>query len=677
MSLINVLDDNTINKIAAGEVVEKPAAVIKELAENAIDAGSLAITIEIKNGGLDMMRITDNGRGIAPDDIRLAFERHATSKIRSIDDLNMLSSLGFRGEALASISSVARTECITKTASEITGIRYEINGGVEESYKEVGCPDGTTIVIRDLFFNTPARRKFLKTPKTEGSYISELVEKIALSHPEIAFRFLNNGKLSLNTTGCGRLKDVIYRIYGKDITDNIIPIEYENENVQITGYIGKSVISRGNRGLISVFVNGRYIKSPVIFRALDEGYNGYLMQHRFPFAVLMIKINPGNMDVNVHPSKQEIRFSDSDEIYRTICNAVKSTLKNDILIPDMTIDTPDETIPQNTVRGNNLHGTPVQGTLAHETPTQRTADNVTNYNITGSSTKNIDTLYNSSEHTHLSTSTGINRTVSDTSEAPSKSSGKIRGPEPFEKKRSEMIKEQTVIYDTTGSAEDYNTDNNLDKNKNKISPVQSLFDFDGMKDEKTKDFRVAGCVFSTYWIIEYHDEMYIMDQHAAHEKVLYEQFLKKVKIGKLAVQPLSPPVILTLTPAEAAVVTSHSGELEDMGFSIEMFGGNEYKICSVPADLPGIGSRQVLMDWIAMMSDDSGIKSQESVFMERLATMACKAAVKGGRHISEEEAYALVMDLFELENPFHCPHGRPTMIKMTKYELEKKFGRIV
>ena len=636
MAGINLLDDNTINKIAAGEVVEKPAAVIKELVENSIDAGGNAITVEIKNGGLDMMRITDNGRGIAPDDIKLAFCRHATSKIRDIDDLSSLSSLGFRGEALASIAAVSRTECVTKVDASITGVRYEIEGGVEKSCQEVGCPNGTTFVVRDIFYNTPARRKFLKTPATEGSYTSELVSKIALSHPEVAFRFIANGQLKLNTSGNGNLRDVIYRIYGKDITDNVIRVENEANNINVSGYIGKPVVSRGNRGMISCFVNGRYIKSPILFKAVEEGYNGYMMQHKFPFAVLMIDIDPGSMDVNVHPSKQEIRFSDSDVVYSTICNTIKETLKKSIFVEETAI--PDAP--------GNMSGQHKGNALRKELPARNGAASPAPGYITHSA---AGTPVRSSEA--LDVIKSVSMSVNEKRE---------KGPEPFEVKRRETVNDASAEYQPTSK------------------PVQpSLFEHKDMRDEQKKDFRIAGCVFSTYWIVEYHDEMYIMDQHAAHEKVLYERLCEKVKIGAIASQGLFPPVILTLTPAEAHIVNGHAEELSKMGFAVEEFGGNEYKVSSVPADLPGIGSKSVLMDWISMLVDESTLKSTETAFMERLATMSCKAAVKGGRHITETEACSLVKQLFELENPFHCPHGRPTMIKMTKYELEKRFGRVL
>ncbi len=620
MSFIKVLDDNTINKIAAGEVVEKPMAVVKELVENAIDAGSSAITVEIKSGGIEFIRVTDNGKGIKQDELRLAFERHATSKITTIDDLGTLSSLGFRGEALASIAAVSKVECITKQHSQMTGIRYEINGGIEESFKEIGCPDGTTFVIRNIFYNTPARRKFLKTPATEGSYISDLIEKFALSHPEISFKFINNGQLKLQTSGNNSLKDVIYNIYGRDITANLVEFECDSEYIKAKGYIAKPVVSRGNRSYMSYFVGGRYIKSPIIYRAIEEGYSGYKMSHKYPFAVLNIEIPANKVDVNVHPSKMEVRFSQGDEIYSVLCNNIRNTLRNISVVP---VVTPKEATPKET------------------TPSERTV-------IQAGQPVPLDT--------------------------PVKSI--IKPPEPFEVKRAikediNMVKSPEIPYIQESKQATV-------ENQKELKPVQeSLFDFDGMKEEKKKDYRIVGCVFSTYWIIEYHDEMYIMDQHAAHEKSLYEKFVKKMNIGEIASQPVSPPVILTLSKQEADIISSHEKELNSLGFEISHFGGNEYAISSVPADLPGISSEAVLMDWINSLVMDNISYSSETAFMEKIASMSCKAAVKGGRHITEREALELVNELFELENPFHCPHGRPTMIKMTRYEVEKMFGRIV
>ena len=601
MAAIRVLDEYTINKIAAGEVVEKPLAVVKELVENAIDAGSSLITVEIKNGGIDFIRITDNGSGIPADEIRKAFERHATSKITAIDDLNTLKSLGFRGEALASIAAVSKVECITKPSDSLTGINYTINGGKEQELKEIGCPLGTTFVVRDIFYNVPARRKFLKTPVTEGSYITELVEKIAMSHPDIAFKYINNGQLKLQTKGNNSLKDVIYSIYGRDITANLLEFSLESDIINVTGLIGRPVISRGIRNYISCFINGRYIRNNILYKAVEEGYSGYKMVHRFPFAVLNISIDSSLMDVNVHPSKMEVRFSEADRIFSLLCNGIRETLKENDIIPDVKI-----------------------------------------------------------EKTSTQPETFIKE--------------KIAAPEPFETNRMKTIKNN----ENTAPANEYVRENAAEYNSKKSVTVQdTLFDISGMKHEEKKNYRVAGCVFSTYWIIEYNDEMYIMDQHAAHEKVMFEKFMKKMKPGNAANQILSPQIILTLSQTEADVINNHYEDFVSAGFEINHFGGNEYAVSAVPAEIPGISSEKALLDLIGMISEEKNISQSESAFVEKIASMSCKAAVKGGRRISDREAYELVNSLFELENPFCCPHGRPTMIKMTKYELEKQFGRIV
>lgn len=598
---INILDDVTINKIAAGEVVEKPMAVVKELVENSIDAKSSIITVEIKNGGLDFIRITDNGTGIPYNQIEKAFCRHATSKIETIDDLDTLASLGFRGEALASIASVAQVECITKTAEALTGIHYEINGGVEVSKKEIGCPTGTTFIIKNLFYNTPARRKFLKSPTTEGNYISDVIEKIAMSHPEVSFRYINNGKQKFVTNGNGRLKDVIFQIYGRDITSNIVEFTMENEFIKASGFIGKPVISKGNRTFMNYFVNGRYVKSPIIYRALEEGYDGFHMSHKYPFCVLLFDVNSEKVDVNVHPSKMEIRFSEGDRIYSVLLRAIRETLRNIDVIAMQSLKTKEEKLYEK-----------------KEEIVEKAVVNEKKYN-----------------------------------------------PEPFEVNRIKSIsmpenKQIIPVYESNTTQK----------------PEQiSLFERKEMVFEKAKDYKIIGCVFSTYWIIQFHDDMYIMDQHAAHEKVLYEKLVKKMSEHTIHMQQVSPPIVITLDAIEAGVVNDNYELFTAAGYEIEHFGGNEYLVSSVPSDLPGIASKEVLTDFICSLQKELAGKKSETVFLEKLASMSCKAAIKGGTQISALEAGKLVEDLFELDNPFNCPHGRPTIIKMTKNELEKRFGR--
>lgn len=633
MPAINILDDVTINKIAAGEVVEKPMAVIKELVENSIDAKATSITVEIKNGGLDLMRVTDNGLGIPEEDIRKAFFRHATSKINKIEDLDSLDSLGFRGEALASIASVSMVECISKTAAQLTGIKYEVNGGVEASCKEVGCPDGTTFVVKSLFYNTPARKKFLKTPMTEGSYISDIMEKIAMSHPDISFRYINNNKLKFQTAGNGKLKDVIYQIYGKDVSANLVSFELETEYVNVSGYIGRPVISKGNRSFMNYYVNGRYVKSPVIYRAIEEGYDGFHMSHKFPFCVLMFDVQSDKMDVNVHPSKMEIRFSEGDRIYSVLCRGIKETLRNIDVIPEQNLE---KTLARQ-MRENDT---------VSDTATEYKASNNNKYDINANSTSlSVD-----------KEAAGMN------------AAKKERLPEPFETNRIRNLSNQAG-----NSIDILNKINELECMK---KPEQlSLFERKDMEEEKKKDYTVVGCVFSTYWIVTYHDEMYIMDQHAAHEKILYEKLVKKMTNNIINIQQVSPPIVISLDPVETELVNSNKELFEKSGFEIESFGGNEHIVSGVPAELPGIASKDVLIDLIGSLRKELTQKNSETILMEKIASMSCKAAVKGGRSITSEEASRIVQDLFELDNPFNCPHGRPTLIKITKNELEKRFGR--
>lgn len=634
MPSINVLDDITVNKIAAGEVVEKPMAVIKELVENSIDAKASSITVEIKNGGLDLMRITDNGCGIPADEIEKAFCRHATSKISKIEDLDTLISLGFRGEALASIASVAQVECISKTAAQMTGIRYEVNGSVEASKKEVGCPDGTTFVVKNLFYNTPARKKFLKSPTTEGSYISDLLEKLAMSHPDISFRYIYNGKQKFQTNGNGKLKDVIYQIYGRDITANIVPFTLENEYINVSGFIGKPIISKGNRTFMNYFVNGRYVKSPIIYRALEEGYDGFHMSHKYPFCVLLFEADSSKIDVNVHPSKMEVRFSEGDRIYSVLCRGIKEALRNTDIIPEQSLRAP-------------AHKKRTQNSLNHMSDGHAVDRQAADRNAGNGATES--------------------RFVENNAEDGTLKKNTLRTPEPFETNRIKSLSDNNSARKPA--------DEPMYIPKDTKSTQMSLFERDDMKYESAKDYQIIGCVFSTYWIVQYHDEMYIMDQHAAHEKILYERLVVKMQNHETMRQQVSPPIIITLDAVEAELVKNNMEVFTNAGFEIEPFGGNEYAVSSVPADLPHIASRDVLSDLIASLRKETAANSSETVFLEKLASMSCKAAVKGGRSISAAEAKQLVEDLFGLENPFNCPHGRPTLIRMTKYELEKRFGR--
>ena len=598
---INLLDQNTINKIAAGEVVDRPSSVVKELVENAIDAGATSITVEIKEGGTSLIRITDNGCGIPKEDIKIAFLRHSTSKIRSAEDLVSISSLGFRGEALSSISAVAQVELITKTKESLTGIRYCIDGGIEKAFEEIGAPEGTTFIIRNLFYNTPARRKFLKTPATEAGYIGSLMENLCLSHPDISIRFINNNQPKIMTAGNNRLKDVIYTVYGREIAGNLLEINSEFENFSVKGFIGKPFISRGNRNYENYFINGRYIKNNIIAKAIEDAYAPYIMQHKYPFTALHITINPELLDVNVHPSKMELRFSNEQDVYNNITECVREALAHKEIIPEFTM-------PEKQV-------TPILSApyVAPATPPLVVKDHAPVY----------------------------------------------KTPEPFEVKR----------------AASYNAV--IEENIQKDYKQLELFDRPNLLDKKNeKNIKIIGQIFDTYWIIEFEGSMYIVDQHAAHEKVLYERFMKIFKEQEIHTQQISPPIILSLSMDEQNYLKTNLKYLEEMGYELEEFGGEEYAIRGIPDAFSVADPKELVMEIIDSFSEDYGKNTPESI-KDRIATMSCKAAVKGNNRMSYMEAGRLINELMDLENPYNCPHGRPTMITMTKYELEKKFKRII
>lgn len=604
---IQILDQDTINQIAAGEVVERPASVVKELMENAIDAGATAVTVEIRQGGIGFIRITDNGCGIPKEELPLAFLRHSTSKIHSAADLLTVASLGFRGEALSSIAAVSQVELITKTTDSLTGSRYRIEGGEEKGLEEVGAPEGTTFISRNLFFNTPARRKFLKTETTEAGHVADLVEKIALSHPEISIRLIVNNQNRLHTSGNHNLKDIIYTIYGREIAGNLLSVSEEREGMQISGFIGKPVIARGNRNFENYFINGRYIKSRLISKAIEDGYKSYMMQHKYPFTLLHFTIEPELIDVNVHPSKMELRFKDGEAVYQMVYHAVTSALSGKELIP--TASLPEPKVP------------------------------------------------NQPE-------------VSDQPE--SQSQPEVPGrPEPFEKKRMEamgIVKEPPSPYGkeppVPPSAEE------------KKEEQLELFDGRLLSEEARKRHRLIGQVFDTYWLVEYDGSLYIIDQHAAHEKVLFEQNFASLKSREYTSQYISPPIILSLSMREAELLNRSIDVFRQVGFEIEPFGGSEFAVRAVPGNLLSLAKKELLMEMIDSLSEEGGRIAPESVY-DRIATMSCKAAVKGNTNLSFAEADQLIDSLLKLENPYQCPHGRPTIISISKYEMEKKFKRIV
>ena len=634
MPVIHLLNQNTIDKIAAGEVVERPLSVVKELTENAIDAGASSITVEIKDGGISLIRVTDNGCGIEKEQIKKAFLRHATSKITSIDDLDYVKSLGFRGEALSSIAAVAQVEVITKIKDDLTGVRYQIAGGCEEDLEEVGAPDGTTFLVHNLFFNTPVRKKFLKQPQTEGGYVSDMMEHLALSHPDIAIKFIQNGQVKFHTSGNGNLKEVIYRIYGKDITDALIPFTLQGESVSISGFLGKPQLNRSNRNFETYFVNGRYVKNDIITKAAEEGYRAYLMQHKFPFFVLHFTMEPDTIDVNVHPAKMEIRLIHGSELYDQISKAIQKQLHEIELIPDVKFsETPRQQLP--------LPKTPEPFEV------RRTA-----------------MLMEEENEYH---------TVAAVKELPK---------EPKIGDFLQKIGQNKVIgNENVGkNVSDEGIHANVIKAKEHIlveRPTQlDLFEDKFLTREAKEDYRILGQIFDTYWLVAFKDKLFIIDQHAAHEKVKFERLVKELEAKQISSQMLNPPVILTLSGREETLIKEYRSYFEDLGFEMEEFGGNSMALRSMPVDLYGCNEKELFTDILDELAENEA-KGKPEVILHKLASMACKSAVKGNNRLDIKEMETLLDELFTLDNPYHCPHGRPTIISMSKYEIEKKFKRIV
>lgn len=656
MAVIHVLSQSTIDKIAAGEVVERPLSVVKELTENAIDAGASAITVEIKEGGISFIRVTDNGSGIEKEEVKKAFLRHATSKITSIEDLSIVESLGFRGEALSSIAAVAQVEVITKTPKELTGVRFAIAGGVEEEMEEIGAPAGTTFLIRNLFFNTPVRKKFLKQPQTEGGYVADLMERLALSHPEISVKFIQNNHLKFHTSGNNNLKEIIYRIYGRDMAEAVLPFEMEGKGFSVRGFLGKPEINRSNRNFETCFVNGRYVRNDIITKAMEEGYRAYLMQHKFPFYVLHFTMEPGTVDVNVHPAKMEIRLISGSELYAQLSAAVQEFFHERELIPQVTLED-------------------------GQSDARR---------------KREAALSQSRQES-------------------------LKRPEPFETRRMAMLQEESGVYGGGHQEENKGEENSetsevqddLQKIRgNKIiggeksgqsygnagihsniikagqhviveRPAQlNLFEEKFLTPQAKEEYRILGQIFDTYWLVAFKDRLFIIDQHAAHEKVKYERFVKKLKEDKndssyeIPAQMLNPPVIISLTGKEEEVLRNYMSFFHELGFEIEEFGGGSFACRSIPMDLYGCNEKDFFIEILDELAE-APLQGAPSVVLHKLASMACKAAVKGNHKLSIHEMEALIDELLTLENPYHCPHGRPTIISMSKYEIEKKFKRIV
>ena len=684
MSRIQVLDQKTIDQIAAGEVIERPASVVKELVENSIDAGATAVTVEIRDGGTSLIRVTDNGSGIEQDQVAVAFLRHSTSKIRAVEDLFHVASLGFRGEALSSIASIAMVELITKTADADVGVRYVIEGGTERKLEEMAAPDGTTFLVRSLFYNTPARRKFLKSPMTEAGYVSELVERLALSHPDISFQFINNGQTKLHTSGNHNLKDVIYHIYGRDVAANLAEIDAVQGPVRICGYIGKPVISRGNRGYENYFINGRYIRSNVIARGIEEGYRTFMMQHKYPFTALHFTIDGNLLDVNVHPTKMELRFSNQEELYRFVRDTVRQGLMERELIPEVKLT--EEPEKEETEKSIQPGGTrtaseqdaftarksPAQNASAfQESPAQAAPVAQESPAQSGSAPQERNLEYFMAQ---------MRKRV--TEEFRQKNQQAENCPAEEEPKEEQVSGERPAERSSDGSVLRESGSYGAGMEKPLVEEVRikeseqlDLFEQRLLNPAAKSDIRIIGQLFETYWLVQFEDKFYMIDQHAAHEKVLYERTVKNLAKKEITSQMVSPPLILTLSMQEAAKLEEYREYFAELGFEIEPFGGKEYAVSAVPANLFGLAEKDLFLELLDSLEYVNG-KNTEMV-LDKIASMSCKAAVKGNQRMSTAEAQALIEELLTLENPYNCPHGRPTIISMTKQEIEKKFKRIV
>lgn len=747
MPHIQVLDQITIDKIAAGEVIERPASIVKELVENAIDAKATAVVVEIQEGGISFIRIMDNGSGIAREDVPNAFLRHSTSKIRSVEDLTHVASLGFRGEALSSIAAVTKVELITKTREETLGTRYMIEGGKELSMEDTGAPDGTTFLIRQLFYNVPARRKFLKTAMTEAGHIQDLLMRLALSHPEVSIQFINNGQEKLRTSGNGRLKDVIYSIYGRDVAANLIEIDYEKGGLRMSGFLGKPAVSRGNRNFENFFVNGRYVKSNMISKAIEDAYRDFVMQHKFPFVVLHFEIDGEDIDVNVHPTKMELRFQKQQEIYNTVYEGVHRTLLEPELIPVVEVPEPKQAEPvkeespfllkpkakKESVATENVGNTGNNAANAAAAPSQRTPGSSAAADIVEPEEKNEEYFLRKMRERVLSYHNKTMESSAERSaveESTAKENSKTDSPQKVQ--AANMVQENGNyhIEEAAKEAGNYHIEEAVKETDAKVSltkvpdipdqqdkgeksgtapqpdrpstserqPVprsleevpapsgidtlgkaeqMNLFEEKLLRRETKAEYKLIGQVFDTYWLVEFQDNLYIIDQHAAHERVLYERTLREMKNREFTSQYLSPPIILSLSMQEAELLNEHMDRFARIGFEIEPFGGDEYAVRAVPDNLFSIAKKELLMEMLDGLSDGVSSNMTSELIDEKVASMSCKAAVKGNNKLSAMEVDTLIGELLGLENPYHCPHGRPTIIAMTKRELEKKFKRIV
>ena len=700
---IAVLDQNTIDKIAAGEVVERPSSVVKELVENAIDAGATAITVEITDGGKKLIRITDNGSGMDAEQVPLAFLRHATSKIEKVEDLTHIASLGFRGEALSSIAAVSQVELITKTPSGISGTRYVIEGGKEQSLEEMGAPEGTTFLIRNLFYNTPARSKFLKSDMTEAGYINTLMEQLALSHPEISFKYIQNRQVKLSSSGNYSVKDVIYSVYGREIAKALLDVSYENDFMKIEGFVGKPEISRGNRTFENYYINGRYVKNKIITKAIEDGYKGLVMQHKFPFVSLRIEMDGNDLDVNVHPAKREVRFARETEVYTAIYETVRKALTHRELIPQVSVGKDEPTSRTEQIKPGNIpepfevkrrqtmYGPPnrTANIASHTAPAASEVRTTPVPSMPYDKSTNGTASYGSAETAHSSSASSADKYkhVDSLRENP------VYGSQPFTKEEEEMFSgtlkdgrnensaaetaDSGVISEKPAESAPPEVDNEPIKSQEQEPPKQlELFEERLLAPESRSRHRLIGQLFDTYWLVQFEDNFYIIDQHAAHEKVYYERFVKLFQSQNIQSQYVSPPLIVSLSLEEENLLKANEKYFRDFGFEIEPFGGREYSISAVPSSLLGMTEEELFLEMLDHLTAD-GSKDAFEIFASRLATMACKAAVKGNHSMSPQEADKLIDELLTLKNPYNCPHGRPTIIAMSKTEIEKKFKRIV
>lgn len=643
MPQIALLSQETIDKIAAGEVIERPSSVVKELVENAIDAGSSAVTVEIKEGGISFIRISDNGCGIEREQIPLAFLRHSTSKIKSVEDLFTVTSLGFRGEALSSIAAVSQVELITKTNGDFTGSRYLIEGSKEVSLEEIGAPDGTTFIVRNLFYNTPARKKFLKSAQTEGTYIHELMQRMILSHPDVDFKFIMNNQVKLQSSGNGNIKDIIYHLYGRDITKALLPIAHESELFKVSGFIGKPMISRGNRGYELYFVNGRFIRSQILSKAIEDAFKPFLMQHQYPFTVLYFEIDSSLLDVNVHPTKMELRFSNQQELYREVQNILSAALVHRDIIPEVPVDTPKK---------NDMEAPKIEKVMPEPFEQKRLEE--------------------------------IRKAVR--KDSPYEVKYPDRQPERRETWHAQSqpehkppVKEQLHASEVTGTEKELAKEAYVLREEETYGakPEGSYEQGSFFKEEEMAKQKIIGQLFDTYWLVEYNDRLFIVDQHAAHEKVMYEKLKKQFEKKEFTSQAISPPIVITLSMRETEILERFKEQFTKLGFEIEHFGGAEYSICGVPGNLYRLNTRDVLIEMLDELTDGISERATADVILDKIASMSCKAAVKGSQRLSLPEMEQLMKDLMKLDNPYNCPHGRPTIIAMSKYEIEKKFKRIV